>query len=96
VVTVDYSLAFYPRKSTNSGESTPLEDCTVSKAAISTEGDDRRLVYAVPEAGALLGLNRNAAYAAAKRGELGEIIQLGRQKRISKAAFHRKFGLPTD
>jgi hypothetical protein len=68
----------------------------VSKAAADTKKDDRRLVYEIPEAGALLGLNRNAAYAAANRGELGEIIQLGRQKRISKAAFHRKFELPTD
>jgi hypothetical protein len=68
----------------------------VSKAAVSTDGDDKRLVYEIPEAGALLGLNRNASYAAANRGELGEIIQLGRQKRISKAAFHRKFQLPTD
>jgi hypothetical protein len=68
----------------------------VSKASTDTDRDDKRLVYEIPEAGALLGLNRNAAYSAANRGDLGEIIQLGRQKRISKAAFHRKFGLPTD
>jgi hypothetical protein len=68
----------------------------VSKTANSPDADDKCLVYEIPEAGALLGLNRNAAYAAAKRGELGEIIQLGRQKRVSKAAFHRKFELPVD
>jgi len=62
---------------------------------MSTDKDDKRLVYEIPEAGEMLGLNRNAAYAAAKRGDLGEIIQLGRQKRVSKAAFHRKFELPS-
>ena len=66
----------------------------MSKAAISADEDDKRLVYEIPEAGALLGLNRNASYAAANRGDLGDIIQLGRQKRVSKAAFHRKFELP--
>jgi hypothetical protein len=67
----------------------------VTKTASKTDEGDKRLVFTVPEAGALLGLNRNASYAAANRGELGEIIQLGRQKRVSKAAFHRKFELPT-
>lgn len=68
----------------------------MSKVATSPDKDDKRLVYEIPEAGALLGLNRNASYAAAKRGELGEIIQLGRQKRVVKASFHRKFELPKD
>lgn len=67
----------------------------MSKASMSTQGDER-LVYEIPEAGKLLGLNRNASYAAAIRGDFGEIIQLGRQKRVSKAAFHRKFELPKD
>jgi predicted DNA-binding transcriptional regulator AlpA len=34
---------------------------------------DDRLVYDVPEAGALLGLSRNASYEAAKRGQLPTI-----------------------
>jgi hypothetical protein len=51
----------------------------------------KRLVYEIPEAGAMLGLNRNAAYAAADRGDFGQVIVLGKLKRISKAAFHRKF-----
>jgi hypothetical protein len=53
----------------------------------------KRLVYEIPEAGAMLGLNRNAAYAAADRGDFGPLIILGRLKRVSKAAFHRKFEL---
>ncbi len=67
----------------------------MSKASNPDE-DAKSLVYEIPEAGALLGLTRNASYAAARRGELGEVIQLGRQKKLSKAAFHRKFELPTD
>ena len=62
---------------------------------MSTDEGDKRLVYEIPEAGALVGLNRNASYAAANRGELGEIIQFGRQKRVLKASFDRKFKLPT-
>jgi hypothetical protein len=58
--------------------------------------DQDCLVYEIPEAGKLLGLNRGASYAAANRGELGTIIQFGKQKRILKAEFNRKFGLPTD
>jgi excisionase family DNA binding protein len=49
------------------------------------------LVYEVPEAGKMLGLNRNGSYAAAKRGEL-PTIKLGRLLRVPKAAFHQKFG----
>jgi hypothetical protein len=65
----------------------------VSKSA---NEDDKRLVYEIPEAGALVGLNRNASYAAANRGELGEIVTFGRQKRVLKASFHRKFKLAAD
>jgi hypothetical protein len=35
--------------------------------------EDKRLVYEVPEAGALLGLGRNASYEAAKRGDIPTI-----------------------
>ena len=48
--------------------------------------DERRLVYDVPEAGAMLGLSRNASYAAAKRGDL-PTIRLGKLIRVPKAAF---------
>jgi excisionase family DNA binding protein len=53
--------------------------------------EDDRLVYTVPEAGALLGLNRNASYEAAKRGDI-PTISIGKLKRVPKAAFHNKFG----
>jgi excisionase family DNA binding protein len=47
---------------------------------------DRRLVYGVPEAGEMLGLNRNAAYAAAKRGDI-PVIRIGKLLRVPKVAF---------
>jgi excisionase family DNA binding protein len=50
--------------------------------------DDRRLVYEVPEAGAMLGLGRNASYEAAKRGDI-PVIKIGKLKRVPKAAFHK-------
>jgi excisionase family DNA binding protein len=49
-------------------------------------GADKRLVLEVPEAGALLGLNRNAAYAAAKRGDI-PVIRIGKLLRVPKLAF---------
>lgn len=48
---------------------------------------DRRLVYEVPEAGAMLGLNKNASYKAAKRGDF-PTIRVGKLIRVPKAAFH--------
>lgn len=58
------------------------------------DAQDRRLTYEIPEAGERLGLSRSASYAAAKRGELGEIIKIGKRKKVLKASFHRKFDLP--
>jgi predicted DNA-binding transcriptional regulator AlpA len=54
---------------------------------MSTE-EDGRLVYDVPEAGAKLGLSRNASYEAAKRGDF-PIIKIGKLKKVPKAAFDR-------
>src|SRR5437764_13081151 len=51
-----------------------------------------RLVYSVPEAGRLLGLSRNAAYAAAQRGEI-PVIRIGRRLLVPKVPFHRKVEL---
>jgi hypothetical protein len=45
------------------------------------------LVYEVPEAGAMLGLNRNASYLAAKRGDI-PTIRIGKLLKVPKAAFH--------
>lgn len=49
---------------------------------------DKRLVYDVPEAGAMLGLSRNASYLAAKRGDI-PTIKFGKLMRVPKVAFAR-------
>lgn len=54
---------------------------------LSSPTSDPCLVYTVPEAGTLLGLNRNAAYEAAKRGDI-PTIRIGKLIRVPKAAFH--------
>ena len=58
-----------------------------------TQDRAERLVYTVPEAGRLLGLGRNAAYAAAKRGDI-PIIRMGRLLRVPKASLHKLVGSP--
>ena len=50
--------------------------------------DDKRLVLDVPEAGALLGLSRNASYMAAKNGDI-PTIRIGRLLKVPKAALDR-------
>ncbi len=57
---------------------------------ISKVADDpaERLVYTVPEAGRLLGLGRNAAYAAAQRGDI-PTLRIGRLLLVPKIPFHR-------
>jgi excisionase family DNA binding protein len=50
-----------------------------------------RLVYTVPEAGKLLGLGRNAAYDAAKRGDI-PTLRIGRLLLVPKGPFHRMVG----
>jgi excisionase family DNA binding protein len=54
---------------------------------MTTAEKDERLVYNVQEAGALLGLTKNASYEAAKRGDF-PTIKIGRLIRVPKAAFH--------
>ncbi|MCC6780925.1 MAG: helix-turn-helix domain-containing protein [Hyphomicrobiales bacterium] len=49
---------------------------------------DTALTYSVPEAGALLGLGRNAAYEAAARGEL-PVIRIGGRILVPKVALQR-------
>lgn len=51
-----------------------------------TEADS--LVYLVPQAGAMLGLTRNASYEAAKRGDI-PTIRIGKLLRVPKARFHK-------
>jgi excisionase family DNA binding protein len=47
-----------------------------------------RKVLTVPEAGAQLGLGRNASYDAAKRGDI-PTIRIGKLIRVPKLAFQR-------
>jgi excisionase family DNA binding protein len=46
------------------------------------------VVMSVPEAGAKLGLGRNAAYAAAARGEI-PVIRIGSLLKVPRHAFDR-------
>jgi excisionase family DNA binding protein len=50
--------------------------------------NDDRLVLEVPEAGRMLGLSRNAAYEAARRGDL-PTIRIGKLIRVPKLAFQQ-------
>ncbi len=54
---------------------------------MSLNTDDGCLVLTVPEAGRVLGMGRNAAYEAAKRGDL-PTIRIGKLIRVPKAALH--------
>jgi excisionase family DNA binding protein len=56
-------------------------------------GEDKSLVYEVPEAGEMLGLGRNAAYEAAHRGDI-PTIRIGKLLKVPKAAFHRLLDEP--
>jgi hypothetical protein len=53
-----------------------------------TGDDDKRLVYDVPEAGAMLGLTRNGSYEAAKRGDI-PTIKIGKLIKVPKLSFHK-------
>jgi hypothetical protein len=57
-------------------------------ASAAEKSADERLTYDVPEAGRLLGLSRNGAYAAAKAG-LIPVLNVGRRKLVPKAALHQ-------
>ena len=46
------------------------------------------LTLSVPEAGRRLGLGKNAAYEAARRGEL-PVLRFGRKLRVPRVAFER-------
>jgi excisionase family DNA binding protein len=54
---------------------------------------DQCLVYTVPEAGEKLGLNKNAAYAAAARGDI-PTIRLGKLLKVPKVALHAMINSP--
>jgi excisionase family DNA binding protein len=52
------------------------------------ESDKQSLVMTVPEAGAKLGLSRNASYVAASNGEI-PTIRIGKLLKVPKVAFER-------
>jgi excisionase family DNA binding protein len=73
----------------------PLRNSSViSPLLVMSVADDpsKRLVYTVPEAGRLLGLGRNAAYAAAQRGEI-PTLRIGRLLLVPKIPLHRMLGI---
>ena len=49
---------------------------------------DRPETYSVPEAGQIVGLGKNASYAAARRGEL-PTLRFGRKLRVPRVALER-------
>jgi excisionase family DNA binding protein len=64
----------------------------MEKSNVKARDQADRLVYSVPEAGRLLGLSRNAAYEAAKRGDI-PTLRIGRLLRVPKIPFHRMVGI---
>ena len=50
------------------------------------ETDENELTWSVPEAGSKVKLSKNAAYAAARRGEI-PTIRFGKKLRVPKAKF---------
>jgi excisionase family DNA binding protein len=50
---------------------------------------DKSEVYSVPEAGRILGLCRNAAYDAARRGQIPTVRFGARSLRVPKSALQR-------
>jgi hypothetical protein len=51
----------------------------------------RPLVYPIPVAGAMAGLNRSASYEAARRGEM-PLIQFGKLKKVLAGPWHQMLG----
>ncbi|MFC2038951.1 helix-turn-helix domain-containing protein [Chloroflexota bacterium] len=49
---------------------------------------NEKLVYTVPEAGALLGFSRNHSYELARRGEI-PVIWFGKRMVVPKASFDK-------
>ena len=54
-----------------------------------------RQTLTVEEAGGLLGISRNSAYEAARRGEL-PAIRIGKRLIVPRAALERLLGAPID
>jgi excisionase family DNA binding protein len=73
------------RQSSGQGSRTQMRQSQTDPAAPATA---ERLVYTVTEVGAMLGLSRNAAYEAARRGDI-PTIRIGRRLIVPKVAFNR-------
>jgi excisionase family DNA binding protein len=54
-----------------------------------------RLTYSVDEVGKLLGIGRNQAYDAARRGDF-PVLRVGKRLLVPKAAINRMLGLVDD
>jgi len=54
--------------------------------------DENELTWSVPEAGRKVHLSKNAAYAAARRGEI-PTVRFGKKLRVPKAKFLRMFSV---
>ena len=52
-----------------------------------TRDSESRLVYTIEEVSQILGLTRNGAYEAARRGEI-PTIRIGKLIKVPKAALH--------
>jgi len=52
------------------------------------KGNSERLTYKIEEAGRLLGIGRNQAYEAAKRGDF-PVIKIGKRVLVPKQALDR-------
>lgn len=62
----------------------------MSKSTKNPSVEGSRLTYDLwPEVGQMLGLTRNATYAAANRGEI-PTMRFGKLFKVPKAAIHRK------
>jgi excisionase family DNA binding protein len=59
---------------------------------VGTKAPVDRLTLTIEEAAIMLGVSRNAAYAAAKTGEL-PIIRIGKRKLVPRAALEKKLAV---
>lgn len=60
----------------------------MSRESVRKDIEATKLVYDVPEAGAMIGLGRNAAYAAAARGDI-PTLRFGKLLKVPKAKWDK-------
>lgn len=58
----------------------------------SQKTDENELTWSVPEAGSKVQLSKNAAYAAARRGEI-PTVRFGKKLRVPRAKFLKMFSV---